>query len=440
MFERAVAQRPQTPHLVPDAVRAGARLRKRRRIEAAVGSVAAIAVISAVVAAAAGAFSPAATPPAVSVGLAGSETAYVWTGTNTVTPVRLGTGKVLTPLKVPGVIQDIDAMPDGKAVYVFSNTETSSNSTLFNYVTRINSATGKVGSPIRLTGNSLVQDISEVQIAPTGKFAYVTESGAWPANAKYESSALVAINLATGAQRKLLDTGSFGCVITPDGRTAYEADLTQQVVTVDLVTGSALPPIKLRAPGYSFSVAVAPDGRTAYVASQSSGTTWVTPINTATNIAAKPIEVQTAFGGGPDIAIAPDGKTAYLSDDQYVVPISLAAGTVGKPIRLTYADAERYFEISANSKFGYDMQLRASSVQLISLASGSLLRTVALPGGYRQSAPGVFRGGSTVYVPASIYRGALPSLGALFPVQVATQHVGRPILFPGAPNGVVFVP
>jgi hypothetical protein len=32
------------------------------------------------------------------------------------------------------------------------------------------------------------------------------------------------------------------------------------------------------------------------------------------------------------------------------------------------------------------------------------------------------------------------SLGALCPLQFANQHVGRPILFSGVPNGVVLVP
>src|ERR1700678_649794 len=48
---------------------------------------------------------------------------------------------------------------------------------------------------------------------------------------------------------------------------------------------------------------------TAYVTNLYSGT--VTPINTAPNVALKPVKV----GSGPDaIAITPDGKTAYVAN------------------------------------------------------------------------------------------------------------------------------
>jgi DNA-binding beta-propeller fold protein YncE len=438
MFEQAVAERPPTPRLVPDSVRAGVRLRKRRRLEAAVGSVSAVALVSAVVMAAAGAFSPAATQPAGSAGHDGSGMAYVWSGTNMVTPIRLRTDNVLTPVKVPGVIQDIDASPDGKAVYVFSNTEPNSNaSPLVSYLTRIDAATGKADTPIKLTGNSRVNSIGQVQIAPNGKLAYATESGTWPANSENGSFALVAINLATGAQRKLLDTDSFGCVITPDGRTAYVAGFWSEVMAVDLATDTVLPAIKLHPAGFPvLGIAIAPGGSTAYAVS---GHT-VTPINTATNITGKPIHLQPGGAGDGSIAIAPDGNTAYLSGLQDVIPISLSTSTVGKPIRIPYVDAERDFEISPNSKYGYDMQLQGTTVELISLVSRSLLPAVTLPGGYRQSAPGAFSRGSIVYVPASIYRGKSGSLGALFPLQVTTEHIGKPVLFSGAPNEVVLVP
>jgi len=448
MFERAVAERPPTPHLVPDSVRAGARLRKRRRIEAAVGSIAAIALISAVIPAATGAFSPKAMPAAASAGHAGAQTAYVWTGANTVTPVRLSTGKVLAPVKVPGVIQDIDATPDGKAVYVFSTTGMGGNSALTSYVTPINTATGKPGGPIKLTGNGHMVTISGVQIAPNGKLAYATESGTWPANGKYGGTALVAINLASGAQRMLTETGTGGWQITPGGQTAYDAGFNKEVNAFDLATDTLLPPIKLQAAGTVYSVAFGPGGSTIYAVSvarpttkSSRVTTWLTPISTAANIAAKPIELQNP-PSIPDLAIAPDGETGYVSGGRYLYPVSLAAGKALKPIRLpsVFAQYLSAFEISPNSKFGYEWQPRSASVQLINLVSGNVLRPVTLPRGYRQSALGIFDGPASAYVPASIYRGALPSLGALFPLQLATQHLGRPILFSGVPNGVVLVP
>ncbi len=77
---------------------------------------------------------------------------------------------------------------------------------------------------------------------------------------------------------------------------------------------------------------------------------------------------------------------------------------------------------------------------MINFSSASLPRPAALPGGYLQSSAGIFAGGDTVYVPASIYRGALPSFGAFVPVDLTTGQVGEPILFSGVPNGAVVVP
>jgi len=55
----------------------------------------------------------------------------------------------------------------------------------------------------------------------------------------------------------------------------------------------------------------------------------VTPINTATNVAGKPIKV----GASPKF-IATNGKTAYVSSASKVVPISTATNTAGKPIQV----------------------------------------------------------------------------------------------------------
>ncbi len=300
MFEGAVAERPPTPRLVPDSVRAGVRLRKRRRIEAATGTVVAVALIAAVIPAAAGAFSRAAAPPAATARPAGAGTAFVWTGNDTVTPVRLSTGKVLAAVTVADGIQDIVAAPDGRTVYAFSNNWSSRNKTLVNYVTAIDTATGKGGRPVRLTGNSSVSYISDVQVASDGKVAYATEQGTWPANGKYGGTALVQINLTTGAQRLLTQAGGLW-QITPGGLTAYSAGSNGEVDEFDLASGTLLPPIKLPVPwtrGSLFGVALAPDGSTLWAMTvlrptpSKASQTWVTPISTETNTAASPIEVQ----------------------------------------------------------------------------------------------------------------------------------------------------
>ncbi len=447
LFERAVAERPPTPRLIPNAVRAGIRLRRRRKIEAAFGSFAAMALIAGLVATAAGDFGGA-RPQASSANRASLQTAFVWTGTDTVTPVRLSTSRVLSPVKVPGSIADILAAPDGKAVYVFSDPQSSGKSAAGSYITKISNATGKASQPVRLTGNR-ISIIFSLQIAPDGKLAYAGEWATWPtADGTGDGLWLVAINLTTGAQRKIAAAdNSFGWAISSSGQTAYNGLATGAVARVDLTNGTVLPAIKLRAPGMAYGVSFARDGRTLYAVSASnrvSGskreTMWVTPIDAATDIAAEPIETpQTGYI--PQITIAPDGRTAYVSGGQSLCPVNLATGTALKPIKLPSESANYYtqFGISPNSEFGYAYQTR-SSVQLINLKTGTLLRPLALPGGYLQSTPGFSPDGSTLYVPGSIRRGALPALGAIFPVHAATGRIGKPISFSGAPSGIVIVP
>ena len=81
-------------------------------------------------------------------------------------------------------------------------------------------------------------------------------------------------------------------------------------------------------------IAITPDGKTAYATTGSE----VTPISTAANTAGKPIRVHK---GSPVwwIAITPDGKTAYvltvaggIPNTFWVTPISTATNTPGQPI------------------------------------------------------------------------------------------------------------
>ena len=80
--------------------------------------------------------------------------------------------------------------------------------------------------------------------------------------------------------------------------------------------------------------AATPDGKTVYVVTLS--TNRVTPISTAANTAGKPIRV----GKEPDaIAITPDGRTAYVASSGTVTPIATATNTPGLAIRVGRANA-----------------------------------------------------------------------------------------------------
>ncbi len=100
------------------------------------------------------------------------------------------------------------------------------------------------------------------------------------------------------------------------------------------------PSSRARHPGVSSPTSTAPAERfgtlVAYVLNSDSGT--VTPINTATNIAGRPINVGKRVA--QYIGVALDGSTVYVGRDSgttasvTVVPISVGTNTAGSPVRV----------------------------------------------------------------------------------------------------------
>ena len=106
--------------------------------------------------------------------------------------------------------------------------------------------------------------------------------------------------------------GPDAIAITPNGKTAYIVNGGSDTLTpIQTATNKALKPIKVgRGPD---GIAITPNGQTAYVANSVSDT--VTPIRTATNKAGKAIKVGSDPG---PIAITPNGETAYVVDARHL--------------------------------------------------------------------------------------------------------------------------
>ena len=100
--------------------------------------------------------------------------------------------------------------------------------------------------------------------------------------------------------------------MTPDGKTVYVISGTT-VTPIATATNTPGKPIQVGVaddlPDRPGGIAITPDGKTAYIANVDSGT--VTPITMATNTTGEPIRVGKAPG---PIAITPDGKTAYVAN------------------------------------------------------------------------------------------------------------------------------
>jgi DNA-binding beta-propeller fold protein YncE len=104
------------------------------------------------------------------------------------------------------------------------------------------------------------------------------------------------------------------------------------VTPIDLATGSTGTPIQVG--DGPDAIAITPDGKTAYVANLD-GTTGVTPIDLATGSAGTQIPGRDCDA----IAVTPDGKTVYFAStyngsDGTVTPIDVATGSEGNPIQV----------------------------------------------------------------------------------------------------------
>lgn len=121
---------------------------------------------------------------------------------------------------------------------------------------------------------------------------------------------------------------------TSRGLTAYVLEYGE-VLPVYLANDTIGQPIQI-SDGPTFEatfIAASPDGKTVYAASGSSPAQRgeVTPIDTATNRAGRPIPVGPLPEG---LTFGPGGKTLYVTDagDSTVTPVNVADGTAGQPI------------------------------------------------------------------------------------------------------------
>jgi DNA-binding beta-propeller fold protein YncE len=435
LLTRAVEPEPPIGSLVRNSLRAGARLRGRRRAAgAAAVSVAAVVVIGAVPALTA----PPATRP--SVGPA-QPMAYVATSAETVVPVSLRTDTALPPikLKVLGYPQGMAITPDGKTVYVVSARGD---------VTPISTATNTTGTPIWVGG-----DPSTIVITPDGRTAYVLD----------EFHGIVPIDLVTGTAGKFIKISAASeIVIAQNGKIAYVTGSTSlagvarsTIFPISTVTNTVLKPITLAPNATQFTIA--PGGTTAYALlpetlrisdnPASSGP----PVKLVPGTPAKLLPINLASGtvglpvilpGTYQFAIAPDGTTAYGFGSRQVTPVDLATGTMEASIRLPAARENYSYALSPNGHTAYAYVTDGTAVVPISLTAGKALSPASLGAPRFSFAEVDFSpDGQTVWV--SRYRpvtGTAYEAGTLTPVQVSTGHAGQPINLGGAPEEIVFRP
>src|SRR5215469_7952719 len=167
LLERATSPEPPLGQIVSNSLRAGRKLRRRRRATGAGLSAAALVVAGTVPALTSGpghkVIKPA--PSAAAAPKFDARTAYVAVSDNAVVPISLATNAVGTPIRVPGVTDDpfvpqAAASPDGRTVYEIGTSGGSPTT-----VTPVDIATNKAGPAITI-GNAEPQDFA---VAPNGR-------------------------------------------------------------------------------------------------------------------------------------------------------------------------------------------------------------------------------------------------------------------------------
>ena len=267
-------------------------------------------------------------------------------------------------------------------------------------VTPIDTSTNTAGTPIVVGSGP-----EGVAITPDGKTAYVANMGLGSVTPIDTSTNTAGTPIAVGS-------GPDAIAITPDGKTAYVANFNADSVTpIDASTNTAGTPIAVGSG--PDAIAITPDGKTAYVTNFNADS--VTPIDTSTNTAGPPIAVGSAPFG---VAITPDGKTVYVANfnADSVTPIDTSTNTAGPPIAV--GSAPFGVAITPDGKTVYVTNFNSGSVTPIDTSTNTAGPPIAVGSG--PVAVAITPDGKTAYV-------ANDGSGSVTPIDTATNTVGTAI-------------
>jgi YVTN family beta-propeller protein len=478
-LELAVSAEPPLGPIVGNSVRAGRRLRRRRRASGVASlSAAAVVLVGVVPALTTGAdhrasssrpaatrhqasrSHPAATRhrasrsrPAAITHPAEAGTAYVATGSEVV-PISPATNTAGPPIRVPEMVGDgpfvtnAATSPNGRTIY-----EVGWNGATGSTVTPIDTATNTAGPTITI---NRADEAQQFAVSPNGKTAYLSST-----------NGLFRISFATHAVSQLMGCSRclYGAAMafTPDGKSLYAITGNGRGTSVSVVrtaSNTALASIALSAPEDKAprQIAITPNGKTAYVlfspAGAKPGDTSVVPISLATNTPLTPIKVW-APGFADNLVIAPDGRTAYVLSTHAVTAINTATNQAEATISLPEATGNAYYmELAPNGKTLY--ALAPNGVVPIKTATGAVLPTINVPHLYTYSLIAITPDSRTIYVGVAperrtIYVGRakkgkprahftieVPTSGGVVPISTATNTVGRFIYLGAEPDAINF--
>lgn len=195
--------------------------------------------------------------------------------------------------------------------------------------------TGIAGRAIRMYGLLPVA----VAVTPNGGTVYVVAVGS---DEDGSPGSVIAVDARTETLANPMAVGSSpqAILIAPDGKTAYvlggidaaTTPGTSQVTVTPIDTASNIAARPINVGTLPTSMLMSPNGKLIYVLdtspSENGEATEITPIETATNRAGPPIKVAARA-----VAFAPNSETAYATNSLLgVVPIDTSTGRPGKAI------------------------------------------------------------------------------------------------------------
>jgi DNA-binding beta-propeller fold protein YncE len=270
---------------------------------------------------------------------------------------------------------------------------------------------------------------------------------------------------ATGADTasEPIRVSSAGALAMADeGRTVYVANPGGDTIT-PISTATEEPGRPIVVGPSPDAMAVTPDGRTVLVLT-STGVTGVTPVDAVANRAGKPVAIQGAYA----LRVAPGG-TAYVlatpdpnSQQGFVVPVHIRAGTAGAPIKVGLSPARIAF--TPDGKMAYVANYASQSVTPIRLADGRAGPAIAA--GKIPTRLAASPDSTTVHVlDPNIFGGLGPEIpfraqviilsrmlfsalvkrppfgrGQVIPIRVATNSAGKPIKVGRLPMAIAIAP
>jgi YVTN family beta-propeller protein len=260
---------------------------------------------------------------------------------------------------------------------------------------------GGSGTPILIIkGTSTIHTISTseqspqgVAFAPDGALAYVTESNSVRV-VSTKTEAFTGTSIPLPGKGGDPDPGAIA--ITPNGQTAYVADLDGTVSAINLsndtVTTIQVAPVT---GGNVEDVAISPDGSTVYASNFGGAVSRVSIISTASNTVVNTVSMANVPEG---IAFTPSGSRAYVAVNNGTVNVidTSTQSVVGSPISV--GGLPRGVAVSANGAL-VDVTNEDSYVSMISAATNAVTSKVTsdidAPEGDQSV---VFDGNSKAYV------------------------------------------